>query len=462
MASNQTLCQEILNAVGGPANIQCVAHCATRLRLTLNDSKKAADEQTIKKIKGVLGLVMRNDEYQIIIGTGVESVYLDFLKLGDFQTNAVVDDKPDNSLGKQKMSVKSPFLKAIDFISGSFLPVLPIIVAGGLVSAVLVVCTTFLGMSTKSGTYTILNAIYNAAFTFLPIYVGYNTAKKLNVSPMLGSLLGGVLVSSGISGVKGLDFLGVPITTVSYGSSVLPVMFGVLFMSLIYHPLEKHTPKEIKFFIVPTLTMLISVPVTLIAIGPIATWLGNYIAIGLAWLHVHLGWLSVGIMGGFAPILIFSGTGSGAYPAIFLSFTKNGYEGFIMTGLLAGNLAVGGAAIASSILLKNKESKSMAISSGITAVFGITEPAIFGVLTRYKRPFIGAIIGGAIGGLFAGFTQVVEYSFASPGIASVIAFINPNGNLFNFCMAVITMIIAFVSAFIATWLLRIKEDPLGE
>lgn len=461
MIAKQTLCQDILNAVGGPSNIQSVAHCATRLRLTLNDPTIAKNEQSIKNINGVIGLVMRNTDYQIIIGPGVEAVFLDFLKLGDFQTGGVVVDK-QKSFEKQKMSVKSALLKVIDFISSSFLPALPIIVAGGLISAVLIVFTTFFGMSTESGTYIVLNSIYNAAFTFLPIYVGYNTAKKLNVSPMLGALLGGVLVSSSISGVKGLDFLGISITTVDYARSVLPVMLGVLFMSIIYHPLEKRVPKEVKFFIVPTITMLISVPVTLIAIGPIATWLGSYIAIALAWLNANLGWLSVGLMGGFAPIFIFSGTGSAAFPAIFLSFTQNGYEGFIMTGLLAGNLAVGGAAIATCILLKNKESKSMAMSSGITAAFGITEPALYGVLARFKRPFIGAIIGGAIGGLFAGFMHVVEYRFSSPGIATIIAFINPDGTLSNFFMAIITMIIAFASAFIATWVLGVKEDTLVE
>lgn len=461
MSSNETLCREVIDAIGGSSNILSVAHCATRLRLTLKDPVKAKNEQEIKKINGVLGLVMRNDEYQVIIGPGVEAVYLDFLKMGDFQTGAVVADEQDFSK-KQKKSIKSVFMKAIDFISSSFVPVLPIIVAGGLINAFLIVCTTFFGMDSKSGTYTVLSSIYNAAFNFLPIYVGYNTAKKLNVSPMLGSLLGGVLVCSTISGVEGLNFWGIPITTVNYGSSVLPVMFGVLFMSVIYHPLEKRIPKEVKFFLVPTITMLITVPVTLIAIGPVATWIGNYIAIGLAWLNQHLGWLSVGFMGGFAPIFIFSGTGSGTFPAIFLSFTQNGYEGFIMTGLLAGNLAVGGAAIASSIRLKNKETKSMAMSSGITAIFGITEPALYGVLARYKRPFVGAIIGGAIGGLFAGVTHVVEYTFSSPGVATIIAFINPDGTLFNFYMAIITMIISFVSAFIATWLLGLNEDSLTE
>lgn len=461
MASDKTMVKDILDAAGGTSNIKSVAHCATRLRLTVNDPAKTKDEQTIKKINGVLGMVMRDDEYQIIIGPGVEAVYLDFLKLGDFQTVSV-DEEDQVAPQKKKRGVKSALLKAGDFISASFVPVLPIIVAGGLISAILVVCTTFFGMSSKSGTYIVLNAIYNAAFIFLPIYVGYNTAKKLNVTPMLGSLLGGVFVTNTISGVKGLDFLGIPITPVDYGSSVLPVVFGVLFMSAIYRPLEKHIPKSVKFFVVPTITMIITVPVALIAIGPIATWLGSYIALGMAWLHVHLGWFSVGVFGGLAPLVIFSGTGSAFYPAIFLSFSQNGYEGFMMTGLLAGNLAVAGAAIATSLLLKSKESKSVAMSTGITAAFGITEPAIFGVLTRFKRPFIGAIIGGAIGGLFAGIMQVVEYSFSSPGIASIIAFINPDGTLFNFFMAVITMVIAFVSAFIATRMLGLEEDTLIE
>jgi PTS system beta-glucosides-specific IIC component len=461
MVSNKTLVQDILDAAGGTSNIRSVTHCATRLRLTVNDPAKTKDEQSIKKINGVLGMVMRNDEYQIIIGPGVEAVYLDFLKLGEFK-QASADDDVQGATEKTKKGLRSLLLKAIDFISGSFVPVLPIIVAGGLISAILVVCTTFFGMSTESGMYIVLNAIYKAAFTFLPIYVGYNTAKKLNVTPMLGALLGGVFVTGSISGVKGLDFLGIPITAVDYGSSVLPVVFGVLFMSAIYHPFEKRIPKSIKFFVVPTITMIITVPVALIAIGPLATWIGSYIAIGLAWLHANLGWFSVGVMGGLAPVLIFSGTGTALYPAIFLSFTENGYEGFVMTGLLAGNLAVAGAAIATSMLLKNKESKSVAMSTGITASFGITEPAIFGVLTKFKRPFIGAIIGGTIAGLFAGLMQVVEYSFSSPGIASVIAFINPDGTLFNFFMAIITMVIAFVGGFVATRILGVDEDTLIE
>lgn len=400
-----------------------------------------------------------NTSYQIIIGPGVDAVYLEFIKIAEISIDTK-DEETGNTQANEKeaLTFKTVGIKAIDFISGSFLPVLPVIVAGGLISAILVCCTTFFGMDTESGTYIVLNSIYTAAFTYLPIYVGYNTAKKLNISPMLGSLLGGVLVSGNISGVENLDFLGISIATVDYAQSVLPVMFGVLFMSFIYRSLEKNMPKEIKFVMVPVLTMLITVPVTLIVLGPIATWAGNGIANIMFWLNTHLGWASVGLMSAFCPIMLFTGTGGAFFPAIFSSFATYGFEGFIMTSLLAANLAMGGAAIATSLKLRNKENKSLALSTGITAVFGITEPAIYGVLIRWKKPFVAAILGSAIGGMFAGFMNVVEYVFSSPSVISIIAFANTDGTMNNLIMAIITMIIAFVSAFVIVMLMNITEE----
>jgi len=457
MNSHERLCIEILNAIGGKENIDSVTHCATRLRFTLKDISKVSDDETIKAINGVLGLVKMDNSYQIVIGPSVEAVYLEFIKLANIDEHQEVH-KENKSNKKELISIKKMGMKIIDFISGSFLPVLPVIVAGGLISAILVCCKTFFGVNENSGTYIVLNSIYVAAFTYLPIYVGYNTAKKLDVSPMLGALLGGVLVSKNISDVLDLEFLGITVTTVDYAQSVLPVMFGVLFMSFIYHPLESHMPKEIKFVMVPVLTMLISVPITLIAIGPIATWIGNGIADVMVWLNHNLGWLSICLMSAFCPIMLFTGTGGGFFPMIFASFATYGFEGFIMTSLLSANLAMGGAAIATSFKLKSKENKSLALSTGITAVFGITEPAIYGVLIRWRKPFIASIIGAAIGGLFAGLMNVVEYVFSSPSIISIIAFANPDGTMNNLIMAIITMFIAFLSGFIITMLMNVKEE----
>lgn len=454
--SDKELSKEILTALGGEENVSFATHCATRLRVTIKDEAKI-DEAKVKTTKGVLGLVKNEKEYQVIIGTNVSSVYLEFSKLLSNDTANKKGGSAEEESTSSKKEKQNYFLAATDFIAGTVLPSLPIIVAGGMISALLVVCTTFFHLSKDAGTYIVLNAIYNAAFSFLPIFIGYNAAKKLTVNPMLGALLGAVLVVPDINGVKGLSFLGIPITTGNYGSSILPVIFGVLFMSLIYKPLDRYIPKEIKFFFVPLLTMLIAVPVMLICLAPIGTWLGEWIGAGLIWLNVHLGWLSVGIIGAATAFLMFSGTGSGLYAAIFLAFAENGFENFVMPGMLAGNLAIGGAAIATMWMLKDKDAKALAFSSGLTAVFGITEPAIFGVLTPYKKPFIGAAIGGGIGGLFAGFTHVAEYAFVSPGVASIVAFINPDGTHRNLIMAALTMLIAFVSAFIATKIIGIEE-----
>lgn len=454
----EELCKSILKVIGGRDNIESASHCATRLRLTLKDLSIVGSDNDIKSIKGVLGLVKINKSYQIIIGPGVESVFLEFVNIAGIQNNTSTNQSDKKEEIKSSTEKKYYITTIVDFISGSFMPVLPIIVAGGLISAFLVCCTTFFGVDPNSGTYLVLNSIYVGAFTYLPIYVGYNTAKKLNISPMLGSLLGAVLVSNSISGVDGLDFLGIGITTVNYAQSVLPAMLGVLFMSFVYRPLDAHLPKEIKFVMVPVITMIITVPITLIAIGPIATWIGNLLATATLWLNTNLGGLSVAVISALLPLILFSGTGGCWYPAIFASFAENGFEGFVMTGLLSANLAIAGAACAVSLKLKNKENKSLALSTGITAIFGITEPAIYGVLIRWKKAFIASIIASSIAGLFAGMMNVVEYVFSSPSIISIIAFANPNGSLNNLIMAIITMVIAFAAGLTITLLMNVKEE----
>lgn len=461
MADNKKLCKEILEAVGGTGNVDSVAHCMTRLRLTLKDTGAAQPMDEIKKIDGVLGVIAAGNMYQVVLGPGaVERAYLEMQKLGGFSAAGVVEDSAaarEDAGRSGKLTFKKGCMAVIDFISGSFMPTLPVILAGGLISAILVVCTTFFNMDPASGTYTILNSIYSAAFTFLPIYVGYNTAKKLNISPMLGALLGGVMVSEGITDAVGLTFLGIPVASVGYTNSILPVMLSVLFMSVVYRPLDKYLPQAVKFVLTPVLTMLVTVPVTLIVTGPLANWFGGLIATVMLWIQTNLNWFSVAVMSAWAPVMLFTGTGAPAYPMIFDSFDQNGFEGFIMTSLLAANLAIGGAALAASLRLRSKQNKSVAVSTGITAVFGITEPAIYGILVPYKKPFLAAIIGSAVGGLFAGITHVVEYSFASPGILTIIAFINPDGSMTNFFMAIATMVISFFVAFGLTWVMGVEE-----
>lgn len=442
----KSLAKQILTASGDTKNIAVVNHCATRLRLTLNDESKF-NEQKVKSIKGVMGTVTRGKEVQIIIGTDVGNVYNEFIKLGDFKKQSKTEDK------------KNVWGTVIDFISGTFVPVLPVLVAAGLVSAVLNICVTFFGLSTKTGTYLILNTINNAGFFFLPIYVGYSAARKIGINPMMGAYLAAILVHSNIDGKAGLSFLNIPITKVTYNTSVVPIILGVVFMSVVDKLVDKITPKEIKFFAKPLIVILIVTPVTLIALGPIGIVIGNYIAEALTFVNTKLGWLSVGLMGAFTPLLVSTGMNQALFPLVFAAMASNGYDAFVMPGMLAANVAVGAAALAVYVKSRNKDVKALAVSAGLTGVLGITEPSIFGVLIRFKRPFIGAMIGGGIGGLFAGIVHLKQYAVVSPGIAALPTFIPTHSKVMtNFYLAALTIVISIVVSFAATYMLGF-DDP---
>jgi PTS system beta-glucosides-specific IIC component len=447
MSKYVDLAQKILEAAGGEDNIAVVNHCATRLRLTLNKPSKETEER-IKKVPGVMGLVVRGGEYQAVIGTDVTNVYNEFVKLGTFKKGGTVNE--DGS--------KTVFGTIIDFISGTFVPVLPVLCAAGLVSAVLTICTTFFGLSTKSGTYTILATINNAGFYFLPIYIGFSAARKLGMNPIMGMYLAGILVHKNIDGVKGLNFAGIPITQATYNTSVLPIILGVLFMYWVDKFADKVSPKEIKFFSRPLITILLTTPVVLIVLGPLGIILGNYLASALTFVNIHLGWLSVGLMGALTPLLVMTGMNQALFPVVFASFAKFNYDAFVMPGMLAANVAVGAAALAVSIKSRNKDTKAMSLSAGLTGVLGITEPSIYGVLVIFRKPLIGAMLGGGISGLFAGIVHLKQYAIVSPGLAALPTFIPGNGeSMSNFWMAIITIIISVVVSFTATWMLGFED-----
>ncbi len=447
MTNYPELAKTILEKSGGVANIAGVSHCATRLRLAVNDSDKV-DVSGLENTPGIMGVIKRNDDIQFVIGTDVSNVYSEFIKLGNYKKSGKVDEQ-----GK-----KNWFGVAIDFISGTFMPMLPILVAAGLISAILTIGTAFFGMNTESGTYTVLSAIYNAGFYFLPVYLGFSAARKLGINPFMGAYLGCILLFSTINGAEGLNFLGLPITQVTYSQSVFPIILGVLFMAVVEKVLDR-IPKEVRYFLKPILLILIVTPVTLLILGPIGTWLATGLAKVLVWINQYLGFLSVGVIGAVTPLLVMTGTNQALLPPCLAAVAEFGYDPFILPGMLAANTAVGAAALAVWIKSRNKDMKATGLSTGLTGVFGITEPSIFGVLLRLKKPFIGAMIGGAAGGLFAGIVKLKQYAIASPGVATLPTFIPPDGSMTNFWMAVITVVMAMVVSFIATWLLGF-EDPI--
>lgn len=449
MSEYHDIAKKILDNIGGKENVINVNHCATRLRIQYKDKNKIADSK-ISNLDGIAGTVIRDDEYQIVIGTDVANVYNEFNKLvGDVSAQKSV---------KTKFSWRHLGQVTIDFISGTFVPILGVLVAAGLVSAVLNIGVSFFGLSTKSGTYTVLNGIYEAGYYFLPLYLGYSAAKKLNMNPMMGAFLGATLVFKTIDNVKGLDIFGLAVPQIQYDTSVIPILLGVLFMKLIDMGMDKITPKSIKFFTKPLITMLIVVPVTLLWLGPLGFQIGTVIANVLNFVNMKLGWISVGLMGALTPLLVMTGTNQALFPLCIASVASIGYDAFVLPGMLAANVAVGASALAVSITENESKKKQLALSAGITGVVGITEPAIFGVLIKNKIALLSTMVAAGISGAFAGLVSLKQYAIVSPGIASLPTFIHAtNGHIDNnFYMAVITLLMSVVISFGLTFFITKK------
>lgn len=446
------LASSILKNVGGDANVANVTHCATRLRFNLKDTSKANIE-AVKKIKGVMGVVDKGGQFQVIIGSDVSNVYAEVLKLGNFQKGASID------AGEKKGGVAA----VLDVVSGIFTPILPAITGAGMLKAVLSLLTTLGVMSTKSQTYEILNFISDAAFFFLPMLLAYTSAIKFKCNPFMAMTIAGVLLHPSFSALaaagKPIHFLGLPVTPASYSSSVIPIILSVWLMSYVEKLADRISPKPIKFFSKPLITLLIVAPVALIAIGPLGTIIGVFLGKGINFINGKAGWLVGLLMGAFSPLLVMTGMHYGLFPVVMPEFASLGYDSMMVPGMLAANVAQGAAALCVAVKTKNKELKQLAGSSGLTAVLGITEPAMYGVNLKLKRPFTGVMIGGGVAGLYAGIVGLKCYGMASPGLASIPIFIGPKPS--NFINALITCAIAFVVTFAATWFLGF-EDPVEE
>ncbi len=448
----QTIAKEILTHVGGEENIELMDYCATRLRLRLREMNNV-DRNRLEKTKGVLGVNYSGNRVQIIIGSDVANVYKAFTSMVNLEKNRTTAKGGGE---KSKLSV------ILDTIAGVFTPILPGITGAGMIKALLALFTAFNWISPETQTYYVLDTIADAAFYFIPVLLAYTAANRFKTNPYLAVALAGVLLHPNFTalineGQTTIGFLGVPIRLASYGSSVIPIILGVWFMSYVERFADRVSPKVVKFFLKPLITLLIVAPVTLIILGPIGTIIGDYVAEGTVFLNDRVSFLIPTLMGAFSPLLVMFGMHYSLFPVALSAFAALGYEAILLPGMLAANIAQGAAALAVSIKAKDQEVKSLGRSAGLTALMGITEPAMYGINLRYKRPFLAVMIGGGVAGIFAGITKVKSYGFASPGLASLPIFIGD-----TFIYSLITIGISFALTFVLTWFFGIDEETGAE
>ena len=443
-----SVAKQILTHIGGAENIINLGNCATRLRINLKDNGKV-EMEALKQIKGVVGAVLNPGQLQVIIGPDVGNVCKTMRQIGNLKNeNAAEEDG------------KKPIVSRIlDTISGIFTPILPAIVAAGMMQAVIALLTNFTSIDAGGSTMVIFNVIANAAFYFLPVMIAFSAAKKFNCNPFMAVFLAGILLHPDLINLlaqeTAADFFGIPVISASYASSVIPIILGVWLMSYVEKLADRVSPNCLKFLMKPLLTIIITAPITLIVLGPLGSILGGYLAQFIQFLNGKAGWLVITFMGCFTPFIVMTGMHYSLFPLVFQSLATFGYETIMSVGSLPSNMAQGAACFAVALKTKNSEMRQIAVSAGVTAVLGITEPALYGVTLKLKRPLAAVMAGGAVGGLYAGLVSLKAFGFVTPGLTAFPVYIGPNNNLFNFG---ICCVIAFAVAFALTWILGFEDD----
>jgi PTS system beta-glucosides-specific IIC component len=438
---------DILRLVGGEKNVESVTHCATRLRFNLKDEKKA-DTEAIKKVKGVMGVTNSGGQYQVIIGNSVNNVHKELLELGDFSTSS-------SASGVQKGKIAT----VLDTLSGIFTPILPAMIGCAMIKAVLIILKSANIMQGDVQFNTIMTFIGDSAYYFLPMLLAWSAANKFKTNVGMALSLAGVLLHPNFSTLmaagKPVAFLGLPIIKATYSSSVIPIILAVWVMSYVEKFAEKYSPNVVKSILKPLIIVIVMAPLTLIVLGPLGAIAGNYLAGGVTYVNNNMSWLVSGIIGGTFPFLIMTGMHYSLGPVVLTAYTATKVDGIVGPGMLIHNIAQGGAALAVALKTKNKSFRQVASSSAVTALLGVTEPALFGVNLRAKKPLIAVVIGGALGGIYVGAFGVVRSALGIAGLATLPAFIAENP--YNLIHAIIGCLIGFVVAFGLTWILGFED-----
>jgi len=446
--------KEVLKLVGGEGNVSHLEHCSTRLRFSIVDAGKV-DKEGLKKVSGVMGVVSSGNQCQVIIGNDVIEVYDELLKLGKFEGgNAAPAEGGKKNIGAI----------VLDLLVGIFQPLVPAIAGAGILKAVLTVLTT-VGLLTADDTvYKVFYYVADAALYYLPILVAVTTATKLNVNRLVAVSVVGAMIypnTAALLATEGGAFLfGFHLQNVGYTGQVFPAILTVAFMAVIEKFFNKISPKAIRVFFVPLMCFAVTFPVSMLILGPLGYNIGALLTTAILALYNTFGWLAVALVAAILPFMISLGMHKALVPYAVASISDPGFDMLYLPASLAHNISEGGACLAVALKTKDEELRSTAISAGISGLFGITEPALYGVTLQHKKVLMSVCASSFIGGLFIGLTKVKGFAAVGPGIASMPMYIDAENGM-NFVYAVIAFVISVVLSFVFT-LILFKDEEVAE
>lgn len=454
MESKQ-VAEQIIALIGGQKNISQHWHCITRLRFNLHNNELVNVDE-LRNIPWVLGVNFQGNQLQVILGSHVTLVFAELHKLVESSTSTESLDDQQGSSTEPKQNFINTFF---DFLSGIFTPILPAIIGTGLLKGLLALFDMSGFIQAGSSEYRILYTISDSAFYFLPILLAFSVAKKFKTNEYIAVTLAFILVYPMFQNEPALSFFGINIPNITYNFTVIPIILGVWLLSYINRWVEKIIPASVKIIFVPLLVLIITSLITLSILAPLGYYVGEYLQQTFSYLFDVAGPIAGLIMGGCLSLLVITGMHYAFFPATFSNFKTLGYDFVLLPISLSSNLAQAGATLAVAIKTKNTKLKSIAYSSSLSAVFGITEPAIYGVTMRLKKPFYAALVGGAIGGGIIGTFAVKAFAFSIPGITALPTYVEAGTN--NFLYICLAIAASFSTAFIITLFLKWDETGLS-
>ncbi|KNC88439.1 PTS cellobiose/arbutin/salicin transporter subunit IIBC [Trabulsiella odontotermitis] len=463
MAKNYTeAAHKILGALGGRDNIAAITHCMTRLRFVVRD-ENVVDTTALKAISAVMGVVKNENQYQVIIGNTVSQAYAEVVKL----LPEMADAAPETA--QRKITFRRIGSGILDALIGTMSPLIPAIIGGSMVKLLAMVLEMSGVLPKNAPTLIILTVIGDGAFFFLPLMVAASAALKFKTNMSLAIAIAGVLVHPAFIDLMAkaaqgehMAFAFIPLTAVKYTYTVIPALVMTWCLSYIERWVDNITPAVTKNFLKPMLIVLIAAPLAILLIGPIGIWIGSSISALVYTIHNYLGWLAVAIMGALWPLLVMTGMHRVFTPTIIQTIAETGKEGMVMPSEIGANLSLGGSSLAVAWRTKNPELRQTALAAAASAIMaGISEPALYGVALRLKRPLIASLISGFICGAVAGIAGLASHSMAAPGLFTSVQFFDP-ANPMSIVWVVGVMALSIVLSFILTLMLGFEDIPVEE
>lgn len=454
----KVMAKNILEKIGGAENVRNMTHCATRLRLTLHDTAKA-DDQAVENIDGVINVINKAGQYQLLIGTEVGKLYDEFEPL-------VKGNESSGSPTKEEQASGSIISNIFSAASAIFAPLLPVLAGSGILRGLLILFVQLGIISEDSGTYSILFVASMSVFYFLPVLLAFTSARRFGASPYISALIGAALINPDFIALMGgagngatTEFFGIPVVLMNYNSTVVPIILSIWAFSYLYKFLDKHIPETLKLVVVPLVSLAIMVPLTVIVIGPIGVYSGEAVANVVNWLIERSSVLTGILVGGGWSVLVSLGIHWAVNPIMINNVSTYGFD-YIVPFTFACNFAVIGTTIGVYFKAKDKKLRSFALTGLVTiALSAIIEATLFGLLVKNKKLFLAQIIGGAVGGAYLGLMQVVTNAFVFGSVTTFPAFVGSTSS--NFIQAMIGLLISMVVSAVLAFVFTNRDETLA-